>query len=232
LQLFRDDIQVIASGNCSFNRAQKEENKSNFTQVPNGVNGSEDRMKVVWEKCVVPNLIDLQKFVAITSTNAAKIFNLYPKKGSLTVGSDADIVIWNHQVSKVISSKTHSHACDYNVFEGVKISGAPEFVIVKGRVCVEEENVRVAEGFGNYLELSPYSPFLYCAKNGDDLSDKFEDCIQLDQFQEEFEDRDYIPDKAESVISTSTQVTHTARGMRQEGQRDLQASSFSISKGK
>ncbi|KAG5681562.1 hypothetical protein PVAND_010982 [Polypedilum vanderplanki] len=225
-----DDIQVVASGNCSFTRAQKEENKSDFTKVPNGVNGAEDRLKIVWEKCVVPSLIDLQKFVAITSTNAAKIFNLYPKKGSLTVGSDADILIWNHQANKTISSKTHSHASDYNIFEGVKVSGAPEFVIVKGKVCYEDDNPRVAEGFGNYIELSPYSQLLYGTKNGDDLSDKFEDCIQLDQFQEEFEDRDYVPEKAESIVSTSTQVTHTARAMRQEGQRDLQASSFSISK--
>lgn len=186
-------------------------------------------MKIIWEKCVATNLIDLQKFVSITSTNAAKLFNLYPKKGSITVGSDADIVIWNHQVNQTISSKTHHHACDYNIFEGVKVSGAPEFVIVKGKVCFEDENVRVAEGHGNFIELSPYCPQIYPAKNGDDVTDKFED--QLDQYQEEFEDRDYVPEKADSIRSTSTQVTFTARAPRPEGQRDLQSSSFSISKG-
>lgn len=225
-------MQVVGSGNCTFTSAQKEENKNDFTKVPLGVNGCEDRMKIVWEKCVVANLIDLQKFVAITSTNAAKVFNLYPKKGCIAVGSDADILIWNHQVNQTISAKNHHHANDYNIFEGTKITGAPEFVIVKGKVCYEDENVRVAEGFGNYLELSTHCPILYPTKNGEDLTDKFDECIQLDQSQVEFEDRDYKPSsKAESMVSSSTQVTHTARAPRPEGQRDLQSSSFSISKG-
>lgn len=190
-------------------------------------------MAIVWEKCVVTNLIDLQKFVAITSTNAAKIFNLYPKKGTISVGSDADILIWNHQVNQVISSKGQAQACDYNIFEGTKISGAPEFVIVKGKVCYEEEKIRVAEGYGNCIELPSHCPLLYGAKNGNDHED-FVDALehQLDQFQVEFEDRDYVPERAESIRSTSTQVTHTARAPRPDGQRDLQSSSFSISKGK
>lgn len=188
-------------------------------------------MKIVWEKCVAANLIDLQKFVAITSTNAAKIFNLYPKKGSIAVGSDADILIWNHQVNQTISAKDHAQGNDYNIFEGTKVSGAPEYVIVKGKVCFEDEKPRVAEGYGNFLELPTHSSMLFGAKNGDDLTDNFDECVQLDQSQVDFEDMDYVPDKAESVISTSTQVTHTARAPRPEGQRDLQSSSFSISKG-
>ncbi|CAG9804133.1 unnamed protein product [Chironomus riparius] len=224
-----DDLRVVSSGNCTFNTAQKEENKNDFTKVPHGVNGCEDRMKIVWEKCVAANLIDLQKFVAITSTNAAKIFNLYPKKGTIAVGSDADIVIWNHQANKTISAKDHIQANDYNIFEGTKVTGTPEFVIVKGKVCYEDENPRVAEGYGNFLELPAHCPMLFGTKNGDDFIDNFYECVQLDQSQVDFEDMDYVPDKAESVISTSTQVTHTARAPRPEGQRDLQSSSFSIS---
>jgi len=147
--VFRDDLQVTASANCTFTKVQKEANKNDFTQIPAGVNGCEDRMKIIWEKCVTTNLIDLQKFVAITSTNAAKIFNLYPRKGSLTVGSDADLVVWNHQANQTISAKTHKQANDYNIFEGTKVSGAPEFVVVKGNVCLEDGNLRVAEGYGN-----------------------------------------------------------------------------------
>lgn len=187
-------------------------------------------MKIVWEKCVANNLFDLQKFVAVTSTNAAKIFNIYPRKGSISVGSDADIVIWNHQVNQTISAKSHNQACDYNIFEGTKVSGCPEYVIVKGKVLYEEEKLRVAEGFGQFVELPPHCPLLYDVKNGNhDAVDGLEE--QLDRFQVEFEDRDYVPERADSVKSTSTQVTHTSRAPRPEGQRDLQSSSFSISKG-
>lgn len=188
-------------------------------------------MKIIWEKCVVTNLIDVQKFVALTSTNAAKIFNLYPRKGSVTVGADADLVIWNHQANETISASSHHHASDYNIFEGTKITGAPEFVIVKGKVCLEDGNVRVAEGYGQFLEIPTHCPLIYNAKNGDsDLADGFEKHVTLDQYQEEFEDRDYVPGKADSLVSSSTQVTHTARAPRAEGVRDQQASSFSISK--
>lgn len=188
-------------------------------------------MKVIWEKCVVTNLIDVQKFVAITSTNAAKLFNLYPRKGSITVGADADLVIWNHQANETITAKDNSHACDYNIFEGMKVTGAPEYVIVKGTVCLEDGNVRVAQGYGQFLELPTHCPMIFKQKNGDDITDGLKEVQILDQFQEEFEDRDYIPGKADSMVSTSTQVTtHTARAPRAEGVRDQQASSFSISR--
>jgi dihydropyrimidinase len=229
---FRDDLQVVSSGNLTFTRAQKEESKNDFRYVPKGVNGSEDRMKIVWEKCVVPNLIDLQKFVAITSTNAAKIFNIFPQKGCIAEGSDADLVIWNHKANQIISSKSHHHASDYNIFEGMKITGSPEYVIVKGKVCFEDNNVRVSEGSGQFVQLKPLSHILYGNdNNGTDITDKFEECVKLDIDQEEFEDRDYVPGKTDSLKSSSTQVTHTARAPRPENQRDLQSSSFSISKG-
>lgn len=233
LNIFRDDLQVISSGNCTFTRAQKEANKDDFTKVPNGVNGSEDRMKIIWEKCVATNLIDIQKFVAITSTNAAKIFNLYPKKGSITIGADADLIIWNHQANETISAASHRHKSDYNIFEGTKVSGAPEYVIVKGKVCLEDGNLRVAEGYGQFLECPAHCPLVFGEKNGhvDDLVDGFKENIQLDQFQVEFEDRDYVPGRADSISSTATAVTqHTARAPRADGVRDQQASSFSISK--
>ena len=147
------------------------------------------------------------------------------------VGSDADLVIWNHQANETISAKSHHHANDYNIFEGTKVSGAPEYVIVKGKVCLEDGVVRVAEGYGQFLELPTHCPLIYATKNGDSVDGSKEEHEQsLDQFQVEFEDRDYVPGKADSLKSTSTQVTFTARAPRAEGVRDQQASSFSISK--
>jgi dihydropyrimidinase len=118
-------------------------------------------MSVVWEKGVASGLIDPQRFVAITSTNAAKIFNLYPKKGKIAVGSDADIVIWNAEVTRKISAKTHHQACDFNVFEGMKCHGVSEIVIVGGKVRYENGNLNVEKGSGKFLVSPNFAPFIY-----------------------------------------------------------------------
>lgn len=159
--LASNELQTTGSDNCTFNKNQKELGKGDFTKIPNGVNGVEDRMSVCWEKGVHSGVIDAQKFVAITSTNAAKIFNMYPKKGAIAVGSDADIVIWNHEATRTISAKTHHHACDFNIFEGMVCHGVPEIVIVRGQVCVENGKVDVEPGYGQFIERKPFNPLIY-----------------------------------------------------------------------
>ncbi|XP_065368513.1 dihydropyrimidinase-like isoform X2 [Calliphora vicina] len=156
-----DDLQVTGSDNCTFSREDKAKGKNDFSKIPNGINGVEDRMSVVWEKGVHAGLLDPCRFVAVTSTNAAKIFNLYPQKGRIAVGSDADVVIWNPQATRTISKDTHHQKCDFNIFEGMVCHGVPEMVLVRGRICVEDDKVRVAEGFGRFLNTPVRSPYVY-----------------------------------------------------------------------
>ncbi|XP_058822790.1 dihydropyrimidinase isoform X4 [Topomyia yanbarensis] len=239
-----DDLQTTGSDNCTFNKSQKELGRNDFSKIPNGVNGVEDRMSVVWEKGVQTGLIDPQRFVAITSTNAAKIFNLYPRKGRIAVGSDADILVWDPKEVRTISASTHHQACDFNIFEGMKCHGVPEYVIVHGRVCLENGVFRVAEGQGSFLETPVYPPFVYDAlngitdRNGDDKSAR-NGLQALDLNQKHDVDipepyalpEKYVPGPALSIVSGDSQLStpHSARGHRPDGSKNMQQSTFSIS---
>lgn len=236
-------LQTTGSDNCTFNKAHKELGKKDFSKIPNGVNGVEDRMSVIWEKGVQGRVINPCKFVAITSTNAAKIFNLYPKKGRIAVGSDADILIWNPEATRTISARTHHQACDFNIFEGMKCHGVPEIVIVKGRVCVEDGVVRVAEGHGHFIETPVNPPYVYNPlngvsnggdgeqTNGDNLDGNTNDNIEQLEIEiptvEPLEN--YLAGPALSISSTDTRSCTPGRGARQDGQRNMQDSTFSIS---
>lgn len=159
--LANGDLQATGTDNCTFSSSQKALGKDDFTKIPNGVNGVEDRMSVIWEKGVTSGKMDPCRFVAVTSTNAAKIFNIYPKKGRIAVGSDADIVVWNPHATRVISAKTHHQAVDFNIFEGQEVHGIADYVVCKGKVVVEEGEVRVVSGSGKFVPNQPYSPIVY-----------------------------------------------------------------------
>ncbi|KAK6043843.1 amidohydrolase family protein [Cooperia oncophora] len=107
--LAADQLHLTGTDNCTFNAEQRMSGRHDFTKIPNGVNGVEDRMSVVWDRGVHTGKINPMRFVKITSSMAAKIFNIYPQKGRIAVDSDADIVIWNPNKKRTISSTTHHH---------------------------------------------------------------------------------------------------------------------------
>lgn len=146
---------MTATDNCTFNCQQKKVGLNDFTKIPNGINGVEDRMSIVWEKGVESGLIDAMKFVSITSSEAAKIFNIYPKKGRISVGSDADIVIWNPHKTRTISASTHHHNLKTNVFEGMIVHGVPEITISRGNIVWKEEKLYIEPGSGKFIPLLP-----------------------------------------------------------------------------
>ena len=104
--------------------------RGDFRKIPNGAAGIEHRMSLLYTHGVLGGRIDLNQFVNITSTQAAKIFNLYPRKGSITVGADADLVVWDPNATQTISAQTHRHKCDRSIYEGFEVRGIPSTVVV------------------------------------------------------------------------------------------------------
>jgi dihydropyrimidinase len=148
-------LSVVATDHCAFTTEQKRYGVGDFTRIPNGTGGLEDRMPMLWTHGVATGRITMNEFVAATSTNVAKIFGMYPRKGAVAVGADADLVVWDPKKSKVISAGTQQSAIDYNVFEGKEVTGLPRFTLSRGRVMVHDGEMRGQEGHGKFVAREP-----------------------------------------------------------------------------
>jgi dihydropyrimidinase len=131
-------IDTVGTDHCPFDTEQKRLGEAAFTQIPNGIPGIEDRVNLLYTHGVARGKLDLNRFVDVASTQAAKLFGLFPRKGTIAVGSDADLVIYDTSYRGVVSAKTQSMNTDYNGFEGMPIEGRPSVVTVRGQVQVKD----------------------------------------------------------------------------------------------
>jgi dihydropyrimidinase len=123
--------------------------------IPNGSGAIEDRLAVLWTHGVATGRLTMNEFVAVTSTNIAKIHNIYPRKGAVEVGADADLVIWDPTASKTISAQTHHMNLDVNVFEGMRVTGLPAVTISQGKVVWRNGQLDVERGAGRCIPRPP-----------------------------------------------------------------------------
>lgn len=158
------NLHTIATDHCPFCfKGQKELGLEDFTKIPNGAPGVENRMSLVYNGGVVGGRIGLNKFVELTSTNAAKTFGLFPRKGTIAVGSDADIVIFNPDRKETISianPHTHHMRVDYSAWEGFEVQGWTEIVLSRGKVVVEDGQFKGRPGDGRFIKRARYNGLL------------------------------------------------------------------------
>jgi dihydropyrimidinase len=149
-------LQVVGTDHAGFSTEQKRMGLGDFTKIPNGTGGIEDRMPLLWTHGVNTGRLTMNEFVAVTSANVAKILNIYPQKGAVVPGADADIVVWDPERSKTISAATQQSAIEYNVFEGQKVKGLPRFVLSRGKTVVDLNGVHTVEGSGQFVARKPF----------------------------------------------------------------------------
>jgi dihydropyrimidinase len=145
-------VQVVGTDHCPFMWEQKLMGEHDFSKIPNGHPAVEHRMELLWSEGVAKGRISPNKFVEVTSTNAAKIFGMHPRKGTIAPGSDADIVIFDPNESHEISVKTHHMNCDYSGYEGWKVNGKVKTVIMRGKVAIDKNKCELQKGYGQFIK--------------------------------------------------------------------------------
>ncbi|MCW3476068.1 dihydropyrimidinase [Limobrevibacterium gyesilva] len=156
--LVSGQLQTTATDHCCFCAPQKAAGRDDFTRIPNGTGGIEDRMSILWHHGVTTGRITPNEFVRITSTNTAQIFNVYPRKGALEPGADADLVLWDPSASRTISATTHHQNVDFNVYEGMQATGLARHTICRGRLVWADGDLRAVRGAGRYVERPCFPP--------------------------------------------------------------------------
>lgn len=144
-------IQSIGTDHCPFTLEQKMSGIEDFRKIPGGAGGVEQRLALLYTYGVLEKRITLEQFVAISATNAAKIFGLFPQKGKIAPGSDADILVWDPAIKRTISQKDQYQNCDFNIYEEIPIQGAPKYVLARGRVLVREGTLTLDDQKGRFL---------------------------------------------------------------------------------
>jgi len=151
-------LQVVATDHAAFTTKQKRMGVQGFPSIPNGTGGLEDRMPVLWTEGVETGRLTPQEFVAVTSSNIAKILNVYPRKGAIVEGADADLVVWDPKLSKTISAASQKSIIDYSVFEGRKVTGLPRFTLSRGEVVwADGQNSQPVPGRGKFIPRPAFS---------------------------------------------------------------------------
>ncbi|SFU31123.1 dihydropyrimidinase [Pseudoduganella namucuonensis] len=151
------NLHTTATDHCTFCAEQKAAGRDDFTKIPNGCGGVEDRMAVIWDKGVNAGLLTPSEFVKVTSANAAQIFNIYPRKGLVAVGSDADVVVWDPEGTRTISAKTQHAKGGFNVFEGRTVRGIPTTTVAAGKVVWHNGELTAVEGAGRHIDRPAFS---------------------------------------------------------------------------
>jgi dihydropyrimidinase len=151
-------LHTTATDHCVFCAPQKAAGRQHFAQIPNGCGGVEDRMGVIWDAGVNSGRLTPNEFVAVTSANCARIFNLYPQKGCIAEGADADLVLWDPEATKTISAARQYSKGDFNIFEGRQVRGVATHTISRGRLVWADGELRAERGAGRYVPRAPFGP--------------------------------------------------------------------------
>ena len=148
-------IKVVATDHCPFTWEQKQMGKDDFSKIPNGHPAIEHRVELLFSEGVKKGRIGLSKFVELTSTNAARIFGMYPNKGTLAIGADADIVVFDPNEEHTISVDSHHMNVDYSGYESWKVTGKTKTVLLRGSVAVNNGELKVEKGYGQFIGRKP-----------------------------------------------------------------------------